>query len=54
MLNANKNISNAASVADLTIVLEIDFDMDNVEDANLISGLLAIEANKTQLRKKKV
>lgn len=53
VLNADEDLSDAESVAGSAAGSEADFDIDDVDEADLISGLLATEADETQLSKKK-
>lgn len=53
MYNADKNSSNTKSIAGSTINLETNFNIKNIDKIDLISGLIVIEANETQLSKKK-
>lgn len=61
VLNANDDVSNvnsdAGSKVDSKIGLracsESDFDLNNVDKANLVSEVLATEVDKSQIKKKK-
>lgn len=61
VLNADNNIANANSDTGLKTgseagsgaCLEADFNLDNIDKADLVSGVLAIEADKSQIGKKK-
>ena len=57
VLNANKDFSNASSEAgseaDLEARLKADFDFNNNDKANLVSGILVTEANKSRTNKNK-
>lgn len=69
VLNADNKLSEADTNASVETDLDIgsktgyrpgsetrsepDFDLDNADKANLVSGVLATEANKSQISKKK-
>lgn len=53
MFNTNKDLSNAKSIASLVAGLEVNFNIDNIDQADLVFCLLAMEVNETQLNKKK-
>lgn len=57
MLNANDNFSNASSKVDSETGsktgLEAKFDFNNNDKANLVSRVLATEADKSQISKNK-
>ena len=61
MLNANNDITNANSNASSEAGLktgskacsEVDFNLDNANKADLVFRVLAIEADKSQISKKK-
>ena len=54
VLNSNRDFFNAESVANSIAISKTNFNIADVDEANLIFGLWTTEANKTQLREKKV
>ncbi len=57
MFNTNNDLSNTDSMveleAELEVSLEAEFNLDDGDQADLISGVLATETDKTRISKKK-
>lgn len=47
LYNDNKNYFNVELIATLIAILEVDYNINSINKVDLISGLLAIKANKT-------